>query len=96
MQIIKNSDIAKEVKKLLIEANFNLPADIIDAIKKFRVKETNPTARKVLDYILENEEIARRERLPLCQDCGTVYINLTIGSGVCVEDMVNLNSCLMQ
>ncbi len=96
MQIIKNSDIAKEVKKLLIEANFNLPADIVDAIKKFRVKETNPTARKVLDYILENEEIARRERLPLCQDCGTAYINLTIGSGVCTEDMANLNSCLNQ
>ncbi len=96
MQTIKNSDIAKEVKNLLIEANFNLPADIVDAIKKFRVKETNATARKVLGYILENEEIARCRRLPLCQDCGTVYINLTVGSDVCIEDMANLNICLNQ
>lgn len=85
MKSIKLTTIAKELAKLIVEASFNLPADIISALTKAREIETSPTAVKILDCILENARLAPVEKLPLCQDCGRVYINLAIGPGICIE-----------
>jgi len=85
MKNIKLTTIAKELAKLIVEASFNLPADIISALTKARESETSPTAVKILDCILENARLAPVEKLPLCQDCGRVYINLAIGPGICIE-----------
>lgn len=85
MKNIKLTTIAKELAKLIVEASFNLPADIISALIKAREIETSPTAVKILDCILENARLAPVEKLPLCQDCGRVYINLAIGPGICIE-----------
>ncbi len=85
MKSIKITEIKTEIKNLLIKASFNLPEDIISAVKSAIRGETSENARIMLNYILENEKIARREILPLCQDCGTVYINLDIGPDICFE-----------
>lgn len=85
MKSIKLTTIAKELAKLIVEASFNLPADIISALIKAREIETSPTAVKILDCILENARLAPVGKLPLCQDCGRVYINLAIGPGICIE-----------
>jgi fumarate hydratase subunit alpha len=86
MKNIKITNLKSQVKNLLIEANFYLPDDIIQSIKAAREREANPVASRMLDYMLENEKIARVQKLPLCQDCGTVYINLEIGPGICLEN----------
>jgi len=86
MKNIKITNLKNQVKNLLIEASFYLPDDIIQSIKTARERETNPVAIKMLDYMLENEKIARVQKLPLCQDCGTVYINLEIGPDICLEN----------
>jgi len=96
MQIVKISEVKKEAQRLLVKASFNLPHDIIGAIKKFRREETSATAKKILDCILENEKIARQQKLPLCQDCGSVYIDLSIGDNICIEDSGNLKNYLNQ
>jgi len=85
MRNIKITQIITEVKKLLIKASFELPEDILNALMHAREIETCANARAVLDMILENERIARQEKLPLCQDCGTVYINFEIGRDVCIS-----------
>jgi len=36
--------------------------------------------------IIKNSEIARTEKLPLCQDCGTAYIDIEIGPDICIID----------
>ncbi|MBE3085518.1 MAG: fumarate hydratase, partial [Bacteroidetes bacterium] len=86
MKNIKITNLKSQVKNLLIEASFYLPDDIIQSIKAARERETNPVALRMLDYMLENEKIARVQKLPLCQDCGTVYINLEIGPDICLEN----------
>jgi len=86
MKNIKNTNLKNKVKNLLIEASFYLPDDIIQSIKAAREREANPVALRMLDYMLENEKIARVQKLPLCQDCGTVYINLEIGPDICLEN----------
>jgi fumarate hydratase subunit alpha len=99
MKSIKITEIKIEIKNLLAKASFNLPEDIISAVKSAIRVETSENARIMLNYILENEKIARREILPLCQDCGTVYINLDIGPDICFEfdgNEKDLNSVINQ
>jgi fumarate hydratase subunit alpha len=90
MKSIKTKAIRSEVSKLLLEASFSLPQDIVEAIKNACKIETDSNAKKVLDYMLQNEKIAREGKLPLCQDCGVVYINIGIGSNIYIEDSENV------
>jgi fumarate hydratase subunit alpha len=96
MKSIEITTITKEVRKLLSEASFNLPDDIKSALKAAVTRETSPRAKKILDLILENAEIAAKQKLPLCQDCGSVYIDIDIGPGICIEDSGDLNTRLDQ
>ena len=86
MKSIKISAISRKVLKLIAEASFNLPSDIVNAIKQARDREESPRAKKILDLIIENKSEASKEKLPLCQDSGTVYIDIFIGPGIYLED----------
>jgi fumarate hydratase subunit alpha len=84
MRNIKITEIKNRLKKLLVKASFELPDDVLDAVKAARSIETATTAQNILGMIIENAGIAYAEKLPLCQDCGTVYINIEMGPDVCI------------
>src|SRR4030065_936994 len=94
MKNIKITTITEEIRKLLIKASFDLPDDIIEAVKNAVKKEKSHRAGEILKLILENAKIAREQKLPLCQDCGLVYMDLDIGPDICIEDSGNLNALL--
>ena len=96
MKNIEITTVTREVRKLLIEASFNLPDDIKDALKTAAGMETDTRAKKILGLILENAEIARKQKLPLCQDCGSVYIDIDVGPDICIKDSGKLNDLLNQ
>jgi fumarate hydratase subunit alpha len=96
MKSIKITTITTEVKKLLIEASFNLPSDITSALENAIKTETGAGAKKILELIIENAKIAHEQKLPLCQDCGLAYIDLDIGPDICIEDSGNLRALLNQ
>lgn len=85
MRNIKVLQIKNTLRSLLIDASFNIPADIIDAVKMCRELEDNKRAAIILDMILENSVIAADQRLPLCQDCGTVYVDIGLGPDICID-----------
>lgn len=70
------------MEKLCIEANQELPEDIRQSIRKFRSEENWEIAKKALDQIMENYEIAEREQVPICQDTGMACVFLEIGQDV--------------
>lgn len=96
MKNIKNTTIINKAKELIIKANFQLPGDILASLKKAYEKETSPNARIALDMIIKNADIAAREKLPLCQDCGNVYIDIEVGKGHCIQDPVSLEEGLQE
>ena len=96
MKNIEITTVTREVGKLLIEASFNLPDDIKDALKTAAGMEIDTRAKKTLGLILENAETARKQKLPLCQDCGSVYIDIDIGPDICIKDSGKLNDSLNQ
>src|SRR5665811_1394566 len=91
MKIIKITQIKNKLKELINGASFNLPADILNAILEAHVHEKNDNAKKILNLILENSKTAPVCRIPLCQDCGTVYVEILVGNNTCIENF----SCLL-
>jgi len=79
---IRAGEIADAVARLLQEAAFELPDDVLRALKLARDSEPSPLGRETLERLIENAATARRENLPLCQDCGMVTVFLEIGQDV--------------
>jgi fumarate hydratase subunit alpha len=64
------------------QANLELGEDVLVALEEARKVEESPLAKDALEKIIENAKIARQEKLPLCQDCGTAVVFLYIGQDV--------------
>ena len=79
---IRAEDIAQAVARMSQEANFFLPEDVLEAIKKAVITEDSPLGKATLEKILENAAIAAKERVPLCQDCGLAVILIRLGQDV--------------
>ena len=82
MREINVSNVTDVVEKLCIDANTHLPEDVKCAIKNCRACEDGEIAKGVLDYIIENFEIADNENVPICQDTGMACVFLEIGQDV--------------
>jgi len=74
--------ITDAVKDLCISANYFLPKDIEEAIKKASSEETYELGADILQKILQNVQIARDESMPICQDTGMACIFVEIGQDV--------------
>jgi fumarate hydratase subunit alpha len=79
---IHTDQITETVAQLSIESNYYLGEDVLAALRRYREAEVSPVGREVLDQILENAEIAQKEQMPLCQDCGLTVIFGEIGQEV--------------
>jgi len=82
MRNIPAQKITQAIKTLCIQANTELTGDVEQTLKKALKAETSSTGREILEQILENAKIAKREKLPLCQDCGLVFVFIEIGEEV--------------
>lgn len=93
MRELNLADVTKAVKELAIDACYNINDDVLNTIKCFKNKETSSLGKNVLEKIIENDELARRENLPMCQDTGISVIFLEIGNQVIykgdIEEAIN-------
>jgi fumarate hydratase subunit alpha len=85
MKEIHVDTIVQTVARLCQEANFFLGKDVLEALRKARDSEESSVARETLQQILQNADIAAKERLPLCQDCGSALILLKVGQEVDIK-----------
>ena len=82
MKNIPIKKITEAVKKLFIEANYNLPGDVLKKLQSALKNETNRRAKNIISQIIKNQEIARKENIPICQDTGTAIVFVEIGQDV--------------
>ena len=88
MRNIKSDEITAAVEKMCQDANFYLGDDMVKAITKAVDVEESPLGKEILNQILENAEIAKTEKMPLCQDTGLTAVFVEIGKEVYVEGAV--------
>ena len=79
MREIHISEIINTVKELCIESNYYLSNDIRDALCRAKKKETWPLAENVLEQLILNSNIAKKEDMPICQDTGMACVFVEIG-----------------
>lgn len=83
---IKADTVTKTVKQLFMDCNYFIDDSITKALKDFREKEKSPVGKNVLSQLLENNEIAAKEQLPICQDTGMAVLFVEYGDKVVIED----------
>jgi fumarate hydratase subunit alpha len=82
---IEFEKIAKTVESLCISAAYELGDDVLAALEKAAVAESNPAAVGILNQLIENARIAKTESIPLCQDTGLAVVFIEQGAGVAVK-----------
>ncbi len=85
MRYIEFDRIVDVVAKLCVEANYELAADVLGALKEAAGQESNPRAVKVLNQLIDNARIASDDKIPLCQDTGLARVFVEQGAGAAVE-----------
>lgn len=75
--------IAEAVYDGIREAAVSLRPDVLTAMREAAGRERSERGRAVLAQLLENAEIAVRDGVPLCQDTGTVWVWVELGSAEC-------------
>jgi fumarate hydratase subunit alpha len=77
--------IVEAVKELAVRIAHELPKDVKDALSAAQQTETNPRARRILDQLIENYQLAEADKIPLCQDTGLAVAFVDVGAQVVVE-----------
>jgi fumarate hydratase subunit alpha len=76
------SAVGDAIARLLVESNYRIPADVLDALRASTAREESPLARRTLEQLIRNYEIAADEQRPVCQDSGVTVIVLEVGQDV--------------
>lgn len=82
MKKIDVNVVTKEVKRLVMDANYNLPKDVSDALEERRKNEKWILASDTLGMIIDNAQLATKDQVPMCQDTGMVVAYVELGQEV--------------
>lgn len=82
MKEINISKITEAVKMMCINANYYLTDDVKEKIEDAYKSENWPMAKEMLEKILTNIDIAKNEKMPMCQDTGMACVFVEIGQDV--------------
>ena len=74
------------MKELFLKANYHIDPDLLKLLQKTLEEETSLIGKYVLKMIIENNKIASREELPICQDTGLAVLFIELGQEVRITD----------
>ena len=82
MKTINLSEVRDRVKDIVQKANFELQDDVMKVIEEMEKKEESPAGKAVFEQIKQNAQIAKDEKLGLCQDTGLAVFFVELGEDV--------------
>lgn len=83
---IKAETVTETVKQLFLDCNYFIGKDIMTALEKARENEKSEVGKSVLTQIIENDKLAAKEEVPLCQDTGMAILFVEYGDKVVIGD----------
>lgn len=78
--------IKDSVRDLFLHASSFIGEDLLNKLKERHEAEESPVGRSVLRQIIENNEIAAREGLAICQDTGMAVLFIELGQEVMIVE----------
>ena len=82
MREIEFDTIVKSIRDIIVHCGTDLPKDAYNALKTAMEEEESEVSKEVLRQILENADIAKNEKRPLCQDTGLAVFFVKVGENV--------------
>jgi fumarate hydratase subunit alpha len=82
MRDVHVSAITDAVKKLCMEANWNLGGEMLRAFDRALTTERSPAGRQVLQILKQNAEMAATRKIAYCQDTGFTVCFVELGQDV--------------
>ncbi|RLC36338.1 MAG: fumarate hydratase [Candidatus Nealsonbacteria bacterium] len=86
MRQISANQIKEKVKELFLKANYHIDQDLMQRLEKALKEETSPIGKSVLQMIIENNKIASKEEIAICQDTGLAVLFIELGQEVQITD----------
>jgi len=86
MREIKANQIKDKVKELFLKANYHVNQDLMNRLQEVLEQETSPIGKSVLKMIIENNKIASKEEVPICQDTGLAVVFVEMGQEIHLVD----------
>jgi len=93
LRIIDASLVSDAVEDLCVTANYNLNKDILDSLENCVKIEESEVGVHIIKKIIENANLAKEEKIAICQDTGMVVVFVEIGRDVYVMGK-NLNDAI--
>lgn len=82
MTHISRDTVVAEVSRIVVEAACDLDQSVVALIKRAIHQEKKALSAQILQEIVDNQEIARNEKIPMCQDTGVALFFLELGNEV--------------
>ena len=82
MRTISLDSVRDTVRRLYIDACYNLSDDMKVALKEAERTEASPQGKEILQLISQNADVAEKEQLPICQDTGLAVVFVELGEDV--------------
>lgn len=79
MHTIERNLVIENVRNMILESTVVLDKSVVDKLNLAFSSEENVLAKSILDKIIKNQEIAKDENIPLCQDTGLVVCFVEVG-----------------
>ncbi len=79
------SEIKEATKSALVEASTQYSSEHKKMIEEALELTINDNAKWMLEMMLENSDIAKKNQSPLCDDTGIPYVMLEVGEDVVIE-----------
>lgn len=94
VRTIQDTLILQTVKKLFMDCNYFIGEDIMKALKKSMENEKSSVGKSVLSQLIENNEIAKNEEVPLCQDTGMAVLFVEYGDKVIIDGEMSFTDAI--
>ncbi len=84
--MVDGATISQAVYDAIRAIAVELRPDVVAELHAAEERERSPRGKRVLSQLLENAQIAQRDRVPLCQDTGTVWVWVELGASEAVPE----------
>lgn len=89
MRTLDVSIIQDAVSKMVYDAALKLRPDVLSALKDRLKKEKDKLASDTLEKIIDNASIAKRKKVPICQDTGMTVVYCEIGRDIVLKGNID-------
>jgi len=79
MRKLEVSGIISKIEEMCIHANYYVNNSLLQTLTTAKEVETSSLGKTILNQIIENDQIATKEHVPMCQDTGIVVVFVEIG-----------------